>query len=82
MDDYGRIWTNLILLRIRRLGVRVPPSAPLISQVDGPAMIRPGRLLRLLALFGLTSGSGGGVQVVGVPVYVAGVQVSQHDSSP
>jgi hypothetical protein len=23
MDDDGRIWTNLILLRIRRLGVRV-----------------------------------------------------------
>ena len=28
LDDDGRIWTNLILLRIRRLGVRVPPSAP------------------------------------------------------
>jgi hypothetical protein len=28
MDNDGRIWTNLILLRIRRLGVRVPPSAP------------------------------------------------------
>ena len=27
MDNDGRIWTNLILLRIRRLGVRVPPSA-------------------------------------------------------
>jgi hypothetical protein len=28
MDNGGRIWTSLILLRIRRLGVRVPPSAP------------------------------------------------------
>ena len=28
MDNDGQNWTNLILLRIRRLGVRVPPSAP------------------------------------------------------
>src|SRR5215471_11446076 len=27
-DDRGPIWTARILLRIRRLGVRVPPSAP------------------------------------------------------
>ena len=27
-DNYGLIWTVGILLRIRRLGVRVPPSAP------------------------------------------------------
>ena len=37
----------------QKVGVRVPPSAPLISQVDGPATIRPGRLLRLLALLAL-----------------------------
>jgi hypothetical protein len=33
MDKDGRIWTNLILLRIRRLGVRVPSSAPPYPQV-------------------------------------------------
>jgi hypothetical protein len=27
-NNYGLIWTGGILLRIRRLGVRVPPSAP------------------------------------------------------
>jgi hypothetical protein len=27
-DNYGLIWTAGILLRIRRLGVRVSPSAP------------------------------------------------------
>ena len=33
MDNDGQIWTRLILLRIRRLGVRVPPSAPPKPQV-------------------------------------------------
>jgi hypothetical protein len=33
-DNYGLIWTAGILLRIRRLGVRVPPSAPMFPQVS------------------------------------------------
>src|SRR5262245_47168861 len=32
-DKCGLAWTTLILLRIRRLGVRVPPSAPTKPQV-------------------------------------------------
>ena len=51
---YGRrrrIWTNLILLRIRRLGVRVPPSAPMFSQAGALVMRRPVRPRHHLAAF-------------------------------
>src|SRR5512132_4321311 len=37
-DDNRQHWTTVILLRIRRLGVRVPPSAPHLR--------RPGSSLR------------------------------------
>jgi len=40
-----------IIFRVRRLGVRVPPSAPQFPQLDGPVISRPGRLSRLLAGF-------------------------------
>ncbi len=53
MDKDGRIWTNLILLRIRRLGVRVPPSALGNPQVRGHILGRerwPSRLLGAMPL--------------------------------
>src|SRR5262249_19123983 len=40
-DKGGLAWTTVILLRIRRLGVRVPPSAPTSSQLS--ALNLPGR---------------------------------------
>ena len=40
------MWTDGIGLRIRRLGVRVPPSAPLFSQVIALASQQPVRDLR------------------------------------
>src|SRR5215510_1161212 len=50
-DERGRAWTIRILLRIRRLGVRVPPSAPLFPQVTAPAPQQPDRRPQHLAGF-------------------------------
>ena len=47
----GRSWTMCLLLRIRRLGVRVPPSAPPNPQVDELVTPRRPRPRRHLALF-------------------------------
>jgi len=38
LDNSGLIWTAGILLRIRRLGVRVPPSAPRSTVTFGHGM--------------------------------------------
>jgi hypothetical protein len=67
-------------LRIRRLGVRVPPSAPPPSAPRSPqfsALSLPGRSHRRchLAAFGRISHPGSLVEAVRVAVHLAGVQV-------
>jgi hypothetical protein len=51
----GRSWTTCPLLRIRRLGVRVPPSAPTYPQVRGHVLGCERWRARLLRAMSLTT---------------------------
>ena len=73
--NHGQLWTVCPSLWIRRLGVRVPPSAPRSSQLSAlrsPARSRHGCHR---AAFGRISHSGSIAQAVRVAVHLAVVQM-------